>query len=68
MISFYLVMMAGNYIGPLPQLPCQNAAMLLSPYGVVCKQADYAQICIVPDHPNSYQSCPHFTFPQVTIK
>lgn len=69
MIQFYLVMIAtGAYIGPLPEAACGMAAASLRDSGVVCRRADYLYACAIDGRPGSYAACPHFDFPQVTVK
>jgi len=67
--TFFLLSIAtGQYIGPLPQNNCMNAAMALTPDGVVCREASAMTACPVPGMPGVYTSCPVFDLPKVTVK
>lgn len=66
--SWFLVMFAGHYIGPISQPACERAAIELRSEGVVCRQATSAYACPVPGRPSVFTSCPVFDFPQVTVK
>lgn len=67
MLTWYLFMF-NLYIGPMHESSCNMAAATLKSEGVVCMQADYVTACPVPNYPNVYTICPHFIFPEVTIK
>lgn len=67
LLSWYLVSIATmNYVGPYSETSCKMAVVHLQ--NTMCKQADYGMVCPVPDRPNTYTTCPHFTFPEVTVK
>lgn len=65
-MTWYLVMI-GMYIGPFPEESCKRAAVELMQQAQ-CKQADYAYACPVDNKPGFSTICPHFTYPQVTVK
>ncbi len=64
-MTWYLVM-AGLFIGPFEEHACKQASYYVPP--AMCKQADYLYACDVDGKPGTYTTCPHFTYPQVTIK
>jgi hypothetical protein len=67
--AWFLVMIGGGqYIGPLPQPACQQAANELHGQGVVCRQAVAMTTCPVPGQPAVNMACPVFDFPYVTVK
>ena len=68
MSGFFLFwVVTGQFIGPLPQDGCQQAAIVLQGQGVVCRQP-YLVPCPVPDRPEMFTSCPVFDIPKVTVK
>lgn len=66
-MTWYLVM-ANLYLGPLSETQCQMSATYLREAGVMCKQADYMYACAVDGRPGTFTACPHFTYPEITIK
>ena len=69
-LTWYLVltMDANKYIGPLHEAHCKSAAVHLQEAGVVCKEPDYMYACEMPGQPGTFTICPHFRFPEVTIR
>lgn len=66
--AWFLVGFAGQYIGPMAQPSCQQAAVALRGEGIVCRQASAMTACPVPGKTGTYTACPIFDFPQVTVK
>jgi hypothetical protein len=59
---------SAQYIGPMPQQSCQQAAASLAGDGIVCRQPSYLMACDVTGRPGAYTTCPVFDSPQVTVK
>jgi len=69
MKTFWFLVTIGtsNWIGPVDEESCKLAVQHLQSVAI-CKEADYMMACAVDDRPGSYMACPHFTYPEVTIK
>jgi hypothetical protein len=65
-IIWYLVM-GSSYLGPFNEIACKRAAVELM-NEAQCKQADYFMACSVDGRPGTYTACPHFTYPEITIR
>ena len=68
LISWFIVAIGtSNWIGPMDEGSCKLAVQHLQSLAI-CKQSDYMMACAVDGKPGSYIACPHFTYPEVTIK
>lgn len=65
-MTWYLVM-ASMYIGPFDEIACKRAAVELLQQAQ-CKESDYTYVCDINGRPGTYTICPHFAYPQITIK